>query len=269
MGRLQRVSGHLRQRRFRLYGVGNGKSGTRSLAQMFDFYRSGHEVDFARLAILAAGVLTGDIQADSPRVRAALRRRSVRFHLDVDVAGFLSPFAGTLALLYSDAKFVLLIRDCFSWLDSRVDHNLRLPSSLHPAWKAYFGALYGRYDDRFTSQEDVLRDAGLRPIASYLRSWADLTERVLRSVPADQLLVLRTEDLDRSAGMLARFAGAPASTVRDARRGSRPYRVGLVGQVPVPFVVEQAREYCGPLMERYWGADWCELRTRLRGGAAG
>ena len=184
----------------------------------------------------------------------------MRFHLDVDVAGNMSLFAGTHTRMYPDAKVVLLIRDCFSWLDSRIDMQIR------HAWdgpgNVFFDAQYMRYDDPFATEESVLSDAGLRPIASYLRAWADLTERVLGSVPADRLLVVRTEDLDASTEVLARFAGVPVSTVRSVHTNRNPSPTGLLGEVPLPFVVEQAREHCGPLMERYWGADWCELSPR-------
>jgi hypothetical protein len=231
---------------------------------MFTGYRATHEIDFAHLVPITAGVLTGEVDADSTRVRAALRRRSVRFHLDVDVASFLTPFAGTLASLYEDAKFVLLIRDCFSWLDSRVEHVVRQPwTSRHPAWQAERLARYERHDDRFAPEEAVLREAGLRPIAAYLRAWSDYNERVLTSVPADRLLVLRTEDLDRSVDALVRFTGVPASAIQPRHANRRPSRTGLVEHVPAAFVVEQARAQCAPHMERFWGADWCDLRSRL------
>ena len=161
MSHVQRALAYLRPRRLHLYGIGNGGSGTTSLTQMFGAYHATHENDFARLVPLTAGVLTGEIHANSARVRVALRRRSVRFHLDVDVASFLTPFAGTLASLYSDARFVLLIRDCFSWLDSRVEHVVRQPwSSRHPAWQAERARRHERYDDRFVSEEAVFATPG-------------------------------------------------------------------------------------------------------------
>jgi Sulfotransferase domain len=258
--RLRRIPGHLRPRRLRLYGTGNGKSGTMSLARMFGEYRSAHEIDLARLTTLATAALMGELDPDSARARAELRRRSWRFHLEVDVAGLLSPFAGTLATQYPDARFVLLIRDCFSWLDSRVEKNVGRPGYVG---SAIYAARYGRFDDHFAPEESVLRDAGLRPIASYLRAWADVSERVLRGVPAERLLVVRTEDLDSSAGLLARFAGVPVASVKPAHANHRTRRSGLLADVPASFVVEQAQEHCAGLMERYWGQEWCRLGERL------
>ena len=259
MGRLERVSAHLRPRHFRLYSVGNAKTGTTTVPRMFELYRSSHECDAGRMASLAAGVLRGQLDPRSARVRRALRRRTLRYHLEVDAANFLTPFAGTLALLYPDAKFVLTIRDCFSWLDSRVEQFIRNTSFRG----GYADAQYRRFHEAFAPEEAVLRDAGLWPIAAYLRGWAAYNELVLASVPPDRLLVLRTEDLGDSASVLAQFVGGPATTVRTSHANRNVAPSGFLGKVPTPFIVDRAREHCATLMERYWGEDWCELSARL------
>lgn len=259
MGRLHRLREHLRPRRFRLFNVGNSKTGTTTVPRMFSMYRASHECDADRMRTLAAAALRGELAADAPRVRWELRRRSVRYKLELDAANFLTPFVGTLATLHGDAKFVLTIRDCFSWLDSRVEHLVRNP----PGRGIYVAAQFERFDDGYAPEEAVLRDAGLRPIGAYLRGWAASNDLVLAAVPSERLLVVRTEDLGASTEVLARFAGVPGSTVRSVHANRNDAPSGFLAQVPAGFIVERAREHCGPLMERYWGADWSELRTRL------
>jgi len=192
-----------------------------------------------------------------------LRRRSWRFNLEVDSANHLTPFAGTLADLYPDAKLVLLVRDCFSWLDARVEWDLRFPPTDGTERLAWHAAQFTRYDAVFGSEEAVLRDARLRPLASYLRRWAEATEGVLRDVPEDRLLVVRTEDLGQSAELLARFAGIPESTVHPAHANRNDNRTGLLGRIPAAFVLARAQEHCAGLMERYWGPEWSRLTARL------
>jgi hypothetical protein len=259
MARWRRLAGHLRPRRFQVFNVGNAKTGTTTVPRMFDAYRSSHECDAQLMRPLAAAVLRGELAPDAPRVRRAFRRRSLRFHLEVDAANFLTPFVGMLTELYSDAKFVLTIRDCFTWLDSRVEQLLHQP----PATEGYTSAQYERFDEEFAPEELALRDAGLRPVAVYLRGWADYNQRVLASVPPDRLLVVRTEDLDGSSDLLARFAGVPASTVRSVHANRNEARSGFLGHVPAAFIVERAREHCGALMERYWDSEWYDLSARL------
>jgi hypothetical protein len=257
---LDGAQAHLRPRRLRLYGVGNGRSGTTSLTRMFDEYRAAHEIDLDRTRALAARVLAGELDVDSWRVRAALRRRSVRYHLEVDVAGLMAPFARPLVGMYADARFVLLVRDCFSWLDSVVEHRVRRPIA---DGENYFAVKYLRHCDTFAPEEATLRDANLFPVAAYFQGWADAIQRVLDAVPAERLLVVRTEDLDSSVETLARFAGVPASSLQPQHANRNPSPTGVLGAVPVPFVVAQARAHCTPLMERFWGPAWTDLATRL------
>lgn len=258
--RPRHVAAHFRPRRLWLYGVGNGKSGTTSLARMFGNYRSGHEVDAEHMRVLAAETFRGELDVDSARVRRVLRYRNWRHHLEVDVAGNLSPFVGPATQLFPDSRVVLLVRDCFSWLDSRVEHSLRRPQgNVTP----FYLSKYALHDDPYAPEESPLRDAGLLPVASYLRAWADTNDQVLHDTPTERLLVVRTEELDGSVTELARFAGVPEESLRPVHVNQAPDRTGLLAQVPAEFVVARAREYCGPLMDRYWGSAWEALSARL------
>jgi hypothetical protein len=243
-----------------MYGVGNGKSGTSTLAAMFGAYRARHECDRLRIRAMAARVLAGELALDSSEVRRAFRKRSVRYNLEADVAGNLSLFAGPVAKLYPDARFVLLMRDCFSWLDSRIEHVLRLP---HDDITPFHANRFARYSDVHDPVEAPLQDAGVRPIASYLRSWVEISQGVLDAVPSDRLLVIRTEDLDTSGPALGRLLGIDPSTIRRVHGNHHPVRAGLLARIPQQHVVEQAQELCAPLMQRFWGDDWIRLADRL------
>ena len=261
--RVRRLPGHLRPRRLRVYGTGHGKSGTTSLARMFGMYRAAHEVDARRILPVATAIVDGELAADAARVKVALRRRSRRFHLEVDSAAFLMPCTEALVGLFTDAKFVLLIRDCFSWLDSRVEWDLRHPPEAVAIFAPLRTALYRRFGDEFAPEEAALEAAGVRPITAYLPSWTEWNQEVLRTVPADRLLVVRTEDLDHSAATLAAFADVPAATVRPAHANHNPHRASLLARVPREFVVARVEEHCARLMETYWGAAWRDLETRI------
>jgi hypothetical protein len=211
---------------------------------------------------IATQVQAGELAANSPVVRQELRRRSARYRMEVDVAQFLTPFAGTLAEMHRNARFVLMVRDCFSWLDSRIEKNLRDGSEHAALLGPWFAALYGPDDHDFAPEEAVLRDVGLRPVASYLRAWSAVTEGVMRAVPTDRLLVVRTEDLDTSLDRIAEFADVPASTMTPRRSNQLGSRTGVLEQVPVDYLSARARELCTPLMERYWGPEWPQLADR-------
>ena len=260
MAHLGNVPALLRRRRFRLYGVGAARSGTTSLTAMLGAYRSAHEVDSQRLIRLAADVHAGDVALDSSHIRRVFRYRSVRFNLEADVAGHLNSFAGPIARLYPDAQLALLVRDCFSWLNSRIELALRRPAVDAVRFPA-------SHDGPHHSLEQSLEAAGVRPIASYLRRWADITAGIIDAVPAERLLVIRTEDLDESVPRLAAFIGVAPATIRVVHTNRTTAPTGLLAQVPAAFVVDQA-EAVGvpPIMERFWGNEWRSLaESRLPG----
>jgi hypothetical protein len=241
--KLRRLPAHPRRRRLHVYGVGTGKSGTTTLARMFGEYRAAHEVDPARMVPISTAVIDGDLALDSRRVRFELRRRRARFHLEVDSAPFLNPLTESLAALFPDARFVLTLRDCFSWLDSTVEWERLIPTQDVPLFAPMRTALYRQYPNDFALEEAPLRDAGLRPVANYLRVWAKRNTAVLRGVPAARLLVVRTEDLSGSAESLARFAGVPVRTVHAAHANANSVRSRVLADVPREFIVERAREH--------------------------
>jgi hypothetical protein len=240
-----------------------GKSGSTSVARMFGQYRSAHELDAKRLLPISTAILEGTLPVDGPRVRAELRRRSWRFQLDVDSAPFLNPLTPGLVRTFDDARFVLVLRDCFSWLDSHVEWERAHPSVDLPMFAPYRAALFQYSDDEFTDDDRILQDEGLRPLTCYLRSWAERNEEVLSVVPTDRLLVVRTEDLDHSTARLARFAGVPEDSVVSAHANQNPNRTGLLSRVPREYVVACARKHCAALMESYWGPHWLDLANRL------
>jgi hypothetical protein len=251
----------LRLHRFQMYGVGEGKSGTQTLAAMLGHYRAAHERERLRARDLAADVFSGRVDLNSRRVEVELRRRQWRHHLEADVAGNMSIFVEPLARTQRRAQFVLLVRDCFSWLNSRVEHTLRHPDD-DPS--RYHATRFAPYADRHAPEEAALENAGVLPISSYLRAWAQTNASVLAAAPADRLLVIRTEDLSCSADRLAAFLDIEPVTISVEHRNPARDPTGLLADVPPAFVVDQAERFCADTMRRFWGDGWPALAaTRL------
>jgi hypothetical protein len=252
------MPGHVLPRRFRVFGLGEAKTGTVTLTRKFGRYRAFHEWDALRMAPKSNDFLRGELTAAD--ARAELRRRSWRFNMEFDCGHFMSPFAGLLAEQYDDARFVLLVRDCFSWLDSRIEYVLLKGPVLG---RDSMEARYGQYGEHFHAGESALAAAGLFPIAAYLQYWSELTAQVMRDVPSERLLIVRTEDLDDSNERLAAFVGVDPSTISTVHFNHNEARTGILETVPNELIVELAQEHCTPLMQRFWGDNWVDLAARL------
>ena len=100
-------------RRFHAYGVGMAKSGTHSLAAVFQNYRAMHEPQHEQMlhAILAAD--QGSFSADE-RIEF-LTGRDRKLQLEIDVSQLNYFFLPELVALFPAAMFILTMRDCDPW----------------------------------------------------------------------------------------------------------------------------------------------------------
>ena len=239
-------------RRFRSYCVGTGKTGTHSLAGMLErHYRSAHEPDSEALirTILDGNGVDG---WPSARMQSFLLDRDRRLFLELESDGTLHCFVESIVREFEDAKFILTIRDCYSWLDSVFNHNIsRQPGGL---WRAFDDYTFSRWTFSHARQEDILERQGLRTLSHYLCHWAVHNESIIDMVPSDRLLVLRTDKISASNSQLADFLGIAPDTIdlSQSRLFVNPHRYDLLDHVDRAFLEDKVHELCGPLMHRFF-----------------
>lgn len=245
----------------KVFGVGTGKSGTTTLAAMFQpAYRSSHEAELATMVPLAAAVAEG--RQDPAEVEAILMDRHERLRLEVDVAGFLNPLVPDLLTLFPHSRYILTIRNCFDWLESRVDQRVRMVQQGTSPPVHLRDADRRSYDEPYETDDQWLADLGLPSARGLLHRWADANARVLQAVPPARLLVIRTEDLDASVPRLAAFTGCPADRLTVTRANVRPVRTDAIGSIDRSRLIAHAEEHGRELMEQHWGPGWRDLAPR-------
>lgn len=239
-----------RRRRLRLFGIGSPKSGTHSLEGVFaENYRTAHEPEALVLVDLLVAVAEG--RANDSDLQGYLRSRERRLRLEINCAGLNGLVVEHLVEAVPKAHFVLTLRDPFDWLTSLVDHSLRGDPA--PSYLRLREIRYGA-DRVHPAEERPLAEAGLFTLDGYLHSWAERNERALAVVPAERLLVVRTDQLGSRLADIADFAGVPLSTL-DATRTheyAAPERSGLLDQLDPAYVRERVLAHCRPLLERWF-----------------
>ena len=111
------------KRKSRLYCVGAAKTGTYSIASMFDrTIRSGHESDSEHIIDRILDFAEGRIQELD--IVSYIRKRDERLCLDVDSSQLNVFLLQYLLKEFPEARYLLTARDCYSWLDSFVNHSL-------------------------------------------------------------------------------------------------------------------------------------------------
>lgn len=232
-----------------LFGCGAAKTGTHSLAAIFESgYRTLHEPESEALCHLLVDV--DEKSATARDVVRYLRERDGRLRLEVDSSRLNGLIIEALVALYPTSRFVLTVREPYGWLDSFFDHHLSR-TDMSPGWARFTSSRWARYPAH-APQERVLADHGFPSLVGRLREWAERIDRVEAAVPADRLLILRTDRLDGAVPRLAAFAGAAASRLDATVAHAFParQRFGLLAEVDHAFLDEQVERWCGPHLRR-------------------
>lgn len=254
----------LHPRKFRLYHVGISKSGTHSIASVFNRrHLSAHEPEAYRTIDLVVRHYEGLPAAE---VDEELLIRDERLYLELEASHLLSEFVPNLVRLFPDAKFILTLRDPISWLESvyrQIHRNqdlrrLRDWERLRLVRAKAVGPL---------PDESRFHDENIPSIAGSFRRFRVHHERVLATVPADRLMILQMQDIGAKLGEIARFAGVPEHSLKpESAHSYKRLREGsVIEHIPAEYVDEVARHECGDLMQRFFpdAKSMAERRVKL------
>jgi hypothetical protein len=247
----RRIVGRHHARRGRLYCVGLGKSGTHSIAGMFSrTVRARHEPQVVELMMNI--VAWRQKQITEPEFVEWLRRRDRELALEVDSSTINFEILDILMREFPEARFVLTIRDCYSWSNSFMTQTVQVLPTMHPLWGQmgrFNGAIFPH-----APEEQLLKEKQLMSLATYFSHWTRHNTHVLDKVPAERLLTVRTDQIKQRAFEIADFAGLPRRSVRLGRTHEyrNPERSEILRQIDRAFVEAKVEEHCRDLMARFF-----------------
>ena len=247
----------LRSRRLDVCCCGLSKTGTHSLAGIFENYRSAHHPDGDVRLPLATAFLKG--RESDGRAAKILRRRDRALWLEMESSSLAGILIGPLSRACPDKKFILTLRDVYSWCDSWIDHNLNRPPDSASPWAALDRVRLRVDAVSATAYDAPLLARGLYPLACYFGLWSDHNRRVLETLPAGRILLLETGRIEERFEEIAAWAGVPAETLRRDRAWlfSAPKKHRVLETLDRSYVQDTADRLCGPLMSRYFpDASW-------------
>ena len=238
-------------RRFDVCCCGLSKTGTHSMAGIFENYRSAHHPDADTRLRLAIGYLKGEV--DAGVAERTLRSRDRRLYLEMESSSLAGILIEPLVNACPTKRFILTIRGLCAWCDSWIDHNINSP----PEASSLFGTLDQirlRVGDFPATRFDApLTERGFPPLACYFQLWATHNTRVLQTVPPPRLLIVKTEQLSDRFTDIARWVGVPPETLR-MDRGllfTAPKKHRVLATLDASYVRDTAERFCTPLLEPY------------------
>lgn len=244
--------GRQKVRRARLYCVGTAKSGTHSICSMFSSnVAAAHEPQASQLIEKYFDRREGRIGEEE--FHGWLRERERESALEVDSSWFNVLILDFLAREFPDARFVLTIRDCYSWLNSEFKRVLHTPSQ-EPARIKMRKFLYERAGGFHLPEEQILKESGLHTLDGYLARWTAHNEKVPATIPKERLLIVRTHEIGQRAFEIADFAGLPRHTVRlkHTHDYQNPVSRNMIRELDRNFLEGKVEQHCRPLMARFF-----------------
>lgn len=252
--RLKRLLlGPLRVRRAHLYGLGIAKSGTSSVNRMFSrSVRGAHEPQV--LALIDKYFEWAGGQAGEQEMSEWVRARDRKLALEVDSSWVNFMILGILLREFPEARFILTIRDCYSWLNSTLNHSVRYRTVSAPQRVKARDLVFNRGTFVHAPEEQILREGGFYPLDGYFSGWAAHNGQMLAKVPRERLFVVRTDQIRQHAYEIADFAGLPRRVVRLHRTHEfqNPAKQDMIRQLDRDFLERKVEQHCRPLMAKYF-----------------
>ena len=250
------LKGYLRPlvqpRRFQAYCIGTPKSGTHSIAGLFSpNYRSSHEPEFEFLWNMLLDVHEGLVSQE--QFLKQIKARDRRLWLELDSSNLNYYLIDILIKEFDDAKFILTIRDCYSWLASAIKHRIsRKRSVANSQRKDKFR--FGTCSFEYAKEEDTLKQYQLPTVDAYLAYWAEHNSKVLKKVPQDKLLVVKTNEISPKVERIADFIGISSETLN--RGSSHVFRArtqkNILSEIDRDFLEAKVNKHCKKLMDNFF-----------------
>ena len=201
-------------RRFQAYCVGAAKAGTYSLAGMLETdFRVAHEPD--RPELLDAVVAFDKGSLTTGKLDRYLLERDRRLQLELDSSWANYFVMDRLAALFPEARFIQLIRDCYTWLESIINHLIvrTIPEDVQSFLDWWFEPSqypHGKFDRR-------LQEAGVYSLECFVTRWSVHAVGPARAIPPDRLITIRTPEIRSSAQCLANFLDVSVDLIDTAK----------------------------------------------------
>jgi hypothetical protein len=228
--------------------VGAAKTGSTSLAAMFSHnYRVAHEPQVRKTTQLVIDWLEGRIQRDELQQKLLARDRQLK--LELESAHPLGYISGVLADTFPRAKFIVTLREPYSWLESRLNYHHQVSP---PAWENYRNYFWIQRNTEYLRQEEILDQLGLCSLDTYLNQYADHYQRVLSEIPKERFLLIKTSEINNSIPFLADYLGVNPQKIRTSHSKQSSNKIQPLKKMEQEFVRSKIWEHCQEIIVNYF-----------------
>lgn len=234
----------------KVFCAGLFRTGTTTMQEMFArSFSSDHEFRLQDQLNVFERRLLGTIS--DAEIREFIHTRNAAKPLDMDSCGAHFSIVDFLVEEFPDAKFLLTLRDIYSWMNSCVG---KLLGDFTGGWGSRAGALMNCLDvlpdGSFLLTDERSMKVRLEQMA---KIWTGVNQRVIAAVPKERLLIVHTEDLVERSGEIAAFCGIDPDLL-DPIHANAGLNVNFLQCFDSEQIEELVQMHCRRLMEEHYPA---------------
>lgn len=234
-----------------IFVAGTAKSGTHTLAKIWgNRLKCAHEPDSEKILdlIIRHHKKIIEHQTFENEVVGLVNTQN----LDVNSSQLNFFILEVLLKSFAHAKYILTIRDPYTWLDSFINHSLYNPCSGN--WNKLRDLRFRPDLNTHAPEEQILKAHNLYSLDGYLKYWYYHNKTVIERVPVKKLLIIRTDQIEQNLDRLARFAGLTHTSemVADCHEFSARKKFNILAQLNPDYLARKIEQHCGELTRIYF-----------------
>ena len=244
------------KRKIHVYCVGTARSGTTSIAGLFrKHYRTAHQPEMKQLISVIIEAANGSI--DENEYLEFVKKRDKRLWLEADSSALNYFIIDFLVKEFKNAKFILTIRDPYTWLESFINHSLNIPDSGFETFRRL------RFRDsklEYSKEEKILGENKLFTFDDYLSNfWALQNKKILKAVPKNRLLVIRSHEITSNIKKIADFLDISIDTLspENSHLNKAKKRYEILSKIDKDCLEYKVNLHCKDLMHEFFPEIKC------------
>lgn len=249
-GRIKQKFTSILPRKFHCYCLGAEKTGTTTIHHMFDKkHRSCHEPEVCSTTGLVIDYLEGIITKNE--VAEILKTRDELLNLEMESAHHLIYVSDVLVEVFPDAKFIVTVREPYSYLSSRL--NWYLKHSLDgTVWEHYIQYFLKDNHHGYDAEEEPLKELHLYSLDTLLSQYGDHYSRVLNTIPSERCHFIKTNDLNQSKEALSDFLQIKKKSLVTSHAEKNTTKVNILAKLDERYVRKKIWEHCSEIVKQHF-----------------
>ena len=239
-------------RRFHAYVVGLPKTGTVSLAGVFGNYRSLHEFHQRETHQMIIELNQGRVSKEE--FSQFIRKRDfLAGFLEMDAAHFNRHYIDLLAEEFPKAKFLCLIRDCYSWVNSCINFYTHPEKEAMQVSELPNGMPFDLPMGSNSQKEELIKNFH-KYIDVPLTFWTTEYKKILEKLPPGRSMIIKTNEISGKLDEIARLLNVSYNSLitEQSHLNKAEYGVDILRSLDKGFLEAKFKEHCSDLMEEFF-----------------